>query len=66
MLAPNSIADCLAPPNGRCSSAEALQAPAIVLSDQFMGQSRAVIDRPAQPGVPARRLTAPAATDGPA
>ncbi len=32
--------------NGRCELAEAMQAPAIVLSDQFMGQSRAIIDRP--------------------
>ncbi|HRC36484.1 MAG: 2-oxoacid:acceptor oxidoreductase subunit alpha [Rubrivivax sp.] len=66
VLAPNSIADCLAATEWAVQLAEALQAPAIVLSDQFMGQSRAVIDRPAQPGVPARRLTAPAATDGPA
>ena len=68
VLAPNSIADCLAATEWAVQLAEALQAPAIVLSDQFMGQSRAVIDRPAHPGVPARRLTAPAATaaDAPA
>ena len=40
--------------------AEALQTPAIVLSDQFMGQSRAVIDRPAKVDGVARRLTAAA------
>jgi 2-oxoglutarate ferredoxin oxidoreductase subunit alpha len=40
--------------------AEALQAPAIVLSDQFMGQSRAIIDRPADAGFVAARLTVPA------
>ncbi len=46
VLAPTSIADCLATTQWAVQLAEALQAPAIVLSDQFMGQSRAVIDRP--------------------
>ena len=68
VLAPNSIADCLATTEWAVQLAEALQAPAIVLSDQFMGQSRAVIDRPAHAAVPARRLTAAAQTaaDAPA
>jgi 2-oxoglutarate ferredoxin oxidoreductase subunit alpha len=61
VVAPNSIADCLAATEWAVQLAEALQAPAIVLSDQFMGQSRAVIDRPEHPGVTATRLTAPAA-----
>ena len=68
VLAPNSIADCLATTEWAVHLAEALQAPAIVLSDQFMGQSRSVIDRPSQAAVAARRLTAPApdcATDTP-
>ena len=47
VLAPTSIADCLATTQWAVHLAEALQAPAIVLSDQFMGQSRAIIDRPA-------------------
>ena len=47
VLAPTSIADCLATTQWAVELAEALQAPAIVLSDQFMGQSRAIIDRPA-------------------
>ena len=59
-LAPNSIADCLTTTEWAVHLAEALQAPAIVLSDQFMGQSRAVIDRPPQSAAAARRLTAPA------
>jgi 2-oxoglutarate ferredoxin oxidoreductase subunit alpha len=42
--------------------AEAMQAPAIVLSDQFMGQSRAIVDRPANPGFVANRLVAEADT----
>ena len=47
VVAPTSIADCLATTQWAVHLAEALQAPAIVLSDQFMGQSRAIIDRPA-------------------
>ena len=66
VLAPTSIADCVATTQWAVQLAEALQAPAILLSDQFMGQSRAIIDRPADvvaPGVHARpRLTAAADT----
>ena len=62
VLAPTSIADCLLTTEWAVQLAEALQAPAIVLSDQFMGQSRAVIDRPTQAAEPARRLTAAADT----
>jgi 2-oxoglutarate ferredoxin oxidoreductase subunit alpha len=58
VLAPNSIADCLATTHWAVQLAEALQAPAIVLSDQFMGQSRAIIDRPADDAAVAQRLTA--------
>jgi 2-oxoglutarate ferredoxin oxidoreductase subunit alpha len=46
VLAPNSVADCLRTTQWAVQLAEALQAPAIVLSDQFLGQTRAVIDRP--------------------
>ena len=62
VLAPTSIADCLATTQWAVQLAEALQAPAIVLSDQFMGQSRAIIDRPADAGFKATRLTAAANT----
>ena len=62
VLAPTSIADCLLTTEWAVQLAEALQAPAIVLSDQFLGQSRAVIDRPTQAAEPARRLTAAAHT----
>ena len=58
VLAPTSIADCLATTLWAVQLAEALQAPAIVLSDQFMGQSRAIIDRPADQAAGASRLTA--------
>ena len=47
VLAPQSIADCLFTTQWATYLAETLQAPAIVLSDQFMGQSRAAIERPA-------------------
>jgi 2-oxoglutarate ferredoxin oxidoreductase subunit alpha len=63
VVAPTSIADCLAATQWAVELAEALQAPAIVLSDQFMGQSRAIIDRPADRRAVGKRLTA--AVDAP-
>jgi len=60
VVAPTSIADCLATTQWAVHLAEALQAPAIVLSDQFMGQSRAVIDRPSDLAFAGKRLTSPA------
>jgi 2-oxoglutarate/2-oxoacid ferredoxin oxidoreductase subunit alpha len=47
VLAPQSIADCLFTTQWGVYLAEMMQAPAIVLSDQFIGQAVAVIDRPA-------------------
>ncbi|HET9717912.1 MAG TPA: 2-oxoacid:acceptor oxidoreductase subunit alpha [Pseudolabrys sp.] len=47
VLAPQSVSDCMFTTQWATYLAEALQAPAIVLSDQFMGQSRAAIERPA-------------------
>ena len=47
VVAPNSIADCLGTTQWAVHLAEQLQVPAIVLSDQFLGQTRAVVDRPA-------------------
>ncbi len=60
VVAPTSIADCLSATQWAVHLAEALQAPAIVLSDQYMGQSRAIIDRPTDDGWTATRLVAPA------
>ena len=60
VVAPNSIADCIATTQWAVALAEATQTAAIVLSDQFMGQSRAIIDRPADPGFRAQRLVAEA------
>jgi 2-oxoglutarate ferredoxin oxidoreductase subunit alpha len=60
VLAPTSIADCVATTQWAVHLAEALQAPALVLSDQFIGQSRAIVDRPPDAPWVARRLTAAA------
>lgn len=60
VLAPTSIADCLATTQWAVHLAETLQAPAIVLSDQFLGQSRAIIDKPAGLAFLATRSTAAA------
>jgi 2-oxoglutarate ferredoxin oxidoreductase subunit alpha len=62
VLAPSSIADCVSTTQWAVHLAEALQTAAIVLSDQFMGQSRAIIDQPADSGLRAQRLTVPAHT----
>ena len=62
VVAPSSIADCLATTAWAVELAEALQAPAIVLTDQFMGQSRAIIDAPEVEPVAPRRLVAEAHT----
>jgi 2-oxoglutarate/2-oxoacid ferredoxin oxidoreductase subunit alpha len=47
VLAPQSVSDCVFTAQWATYLAETLQAPVIVLSDQFMGQSRAAIERPA-------------------
>jgi 2-oxoglutarate ferredoxin oxidoreductase subunit alpha len=47
VLAPQSVGDCVFTTQWATYLAETLQAPAIVLSDQFMGQSRAAIERTA-------------------
>jgi 2-oxoglutarate/2-oxoacid ferredoxin oxidoreductase subunit alpha len=58
VLAPQSIGDCLFTTQWATYLAEALQAPAIVLSDQFMGQARAAIERPADVAFIGQRLKA--------
>jgi 2-oxoglutarate ferredoxin oxidoreductase subunit alpha len=47
VVAPQSVGDCLFTTQWATYLAEALQAPAIVLSDQFIGQARTAIERPA-------------------
>jgi 2-oxoglutarate ferredoxin oxidoreductase subunit alpha len=46
VIAPNSLADCLAATEWAVGLAESLQVPAIVLSDLYLGQARAVVDVP--------------------
>jgi 2-oxoglutarate ferredoxin oxidoreductase subunit alpha len=64
VLAPNSVADCLLTTQWAVQLAESLQCPAIVLSDQFLGQARAVIDEPTGTGdaVIRRAVAAPGTT----
>jgi len=64
VVAPNSVADCLTTTQWAVHLAEHLQAPAIVLSDQFLGQARAVADRPADVAFIGERLTASAGSEG--
>jgi 2-oxoglutarate ferredoxin oxidoreductase subunit alpha len=58
VLAPQSVADCVFTAQWAAYLAESLQAPAIVLSDQFMGQTRAAIARPADVAFIGRRREA--------
>ena len=60
VLAPNGIDDCLFTARWATHLAERLQTPAIVLSDQFMGQARAILDRPPEASFDARRVRAEA------
>jgi len=46
VLAPNGIGDCLATTQWAVHLAEALQTPAVVLSDQLLGQARTAINAP--------------------
>jgi 2-oxoglutarate ferredoxin oxidoreductase subunit alpha len=56
VLAPNTIIDCLFTTQWAVYLAEALQTPAIVLSDQAMGQSRNIVARPDDYPYVAKRL----------
>ncbi len=58
VLAPLGIADAMVTTQWAVHLAETLQAPALVLSDQFLGQTTAVIDRPADVDFATRRLRA--------
>ncbi len=64
VVAPNSIADCVVTTQWAVHLAEAMQTPALVLSDQYFGQTRAVVDRPADVTFVGNRLTAQANTEG--
>ncbi len=47
VMAPFTVADCVFTTNWAVRTAEALQTPVIVLSDQALGQARAIIEPPA-------------------
>ena len=64
VAAPISLTDCLFTTQWAVHLAEAMQAPAIVLSDQFLGQARMIVDRPADVAFMANRSRAePRQTD---
>lgn len=56
VVAPTSVADCLFTAQWAVHLAESMQTPAIVLSDQSLGQSRALIDKPAEIAFITRRM----------
>ena len=58
VVAPNSLADCLATTEWAVGLAESLQVPVIVLSDQYLGQARAVVDMPPAAKVSFARMKA--------
>lgn len=58
VLAPQSVIDCLFTTQWATYLAEALQVPAIVLSDQFLGQALAAVERPADVAFIGQRLKA--------
>ena len=55
VVAPLSIADCIFTTQWAVHLAEAMQVPTIILSDQSLGQTRAVVEQPANLGFVARR-----------
>jgi 2-oxoglutarate ferredoxin oxidoreductase subunit alpha len=55
VVAPTSIQDCLFTTQWATHLAEAMQTPAIVLSDQALGQAQVVIDAPGEVAFVARR-----------
>jgi 2-oxoglutarate ferredoxin oxidoreductase subunit alpha len=63
VLAPQSVADCLFTTQWAVQLAEYLQCPAIVLSDQFLGQARTVCDRPRRAPPGPQRLVAQTGAD---
>lgn len=60
VVAPLSAGDCLLTTQYSVHLAESLQTVAIVLSDQFLGQTDVVIDKPAEVAFPTRRNVAEA------
>jgi len=65
VVAPTSIVDCVFTTQWAVHLAEAIQTPCIVLSDQALGQARAICDRPDDAPFRAERLLADGCGDGP-
>ena len=63
VTAPLSVADCLVTAQWSVHLAETLQTPVVMLSDQSLGQSRVVIDKPEDVVFPTKRLVLEASTD---
>ena len=63
VTAPLNVSDCLMTAQWSVHLAETLQTPVIMLSDQSIGQARAVIDRPADVSFATKRLVAEANVD---
>ena len=63
VTATSSVADCVFTAQWSVYLAEALQSPAIVLTDQLLGQTRAIIEAPAETPFVARREVAPAGVE---
>ncbi|MFB4202716.1 hypothetical protein KBTX_02215 [wastewater metagenome] len=57
VVAPNGVTDCINATQWAVSLSEALQTPALVLSDQAMGQGRAIVPEPALRDVDTARRT---------
>lgn len=64
VLAPLSVGDCLFTTQWAVTLAETTQTPAIVLSDQLLGQTKAIIDEPADIAFVGQRLTAGGEMEG--
>jgi 2-oxoglutarate ferredoxin oxidoreductase subunit alpha len=62
VVAANSVADCLFSTQWAVHLAEAMQVPTLVLTDQAMGQARAILPKPAELAFIGQRLTASADT----
>ena len=64
VLAPTSVSDCLLTTQWAVHLAEAMQVPAIVLSDQLLGQSKSIIDKPADLAFVSQRRVAEDGVEG--
>lgn len=64
VVAPTSVSDCLLATQWSVHLAEALQTAAIVLSDQLLGQTKAIIDKPADLTFVSQRLLAEDGVEG--